>query len=66
MSKSVMRPARDVSDPMTRFRSSLRLENIAILAAIRVRILVASSRGGTVSAGNPLGHRLSFSALGGN
>lgn len=45
VSKSIVNPDREVSEPMTRRKSSEKLENKAPLATMRVRILVFSSRG---------------------
>ena len=51
MSKIIKRPVLDVSEPMTRLKSSEKLENKAALAATRVRILVFSSLSGLDAAG---------------
>ena len=51
MSKSMVIPDREVSEPMTRRRSSEKLENKAALATMRVRILVFSSLGCLAAAG---------------
>ena len=51
MSKSMVMPDLEVSEPITLRRSSEKLENKAALATIRVRILVFSSLGCLAAAG---------------
>ena len=51
MSKSMVKPYRDVSEPMTRRSSLGKLEKRAALATMRVRIFVFSSRGCREAAG---------------
>lgn len=51
MSKSMVMPDREVSEPITLRRSSEKLENKAALATMRVRILVFSSLGCLAAAG---------------
>ena len=51
MSNSIVMPDREVSDPMTRRKSSEKLENKAARATIRVRIFVFSSLGCLAAAG---------------
>ncbi len=51
MSNNMTKPVLDVSDPITRLRSSEKLENKAAFATILVRILVFSSRGCLGAAG---------------
>ena len=51
MSKSMVIPDLEVSEPITLRRSSEKLENKAALATMRVRILVFSSLGCLAAAG---------------
>ena len=51
MSKNMINPDRDVSEPITRLKSSEKLEKSAARATMRVRILVFSSRGSLAAAG---------------
>ena len=51
ISNNMIRPDREVSEPMTRLKSSEKLEKRAALATMRVRILVFSSLGCLEAAG---------------
>ena len=60
MSNSMWRPSLLVSLPITLRSSSDKLEKSEARAATRVRILCASSRGGTGAGGKPPGQKLSW------